>query len=350
MPTWHQGTPLELARAEAARTLGGQIQSLTFIDRAPPANGFQNVGPLGHLLESATNSILDPGFNIRTQPRFQIGNRTGREYEQAIAIAPGRGTMDLVFNPALALHAALQQPYDLKAPYLVRSVMAPPYMNMIAGEYDHISSTPTTMDPEERPMKTVEWLDNYGSEIVPARLYQIRNATAPEDHATANMRRPGILQFRVLDDADVPLPLYEGDDSSDWGRNPDGSEDIVVAYNPFNADTAAGPTAGHDHAAVGAGEFHLIGNSDGAPNADRPQGMDDEEYDILILMHVPGARGGYIASANLKGSDFRDDTIKTAGLLVRNDPQFAQRLQTLDPIVAYLGIYATPTRNLLFRQ
>ena len=142
------------------------------------------------------NSLLDAGFTIRTQPRFYIGNRSGREFEKPIAITPGRGTLDLVYNPALQLHRALRRPYALEAKYVIRSIMAPPYMNMVAGRYYHTSSAAAGLSPEDASTMTIEMLDNDDAEYIPARLYQLSAQTRGNDAESRTGAQP--TGFRQL--------------------------------------------------------------------------------------------------------------------------------------------------------
>ena len=175
MPTFGTGTRHEIRRLEASKTLGGQIQSLTFVDRAPPGTRFHfddHWHPWGNLLESATNSLLYAGVQKRTVPRYQIGNRSGREYMQQTAITPGTGTIDLVFHPSQIIHREWMNA-PINARYMIRSIMAPPYMNLVAGEYDHISASMVALAPEDQSIMSVEFLDSFGAEYVPGVFYRL---------------------------------------------------------------------------------------------------------------------------------------------------------------------------------
>ena len=111
-------------------------------------------------------------------PRFQIGSRSGREFQQQIAASGGQGQLTLVYNPSLRLHQELTQP-PLDAQYHIASFQAPPYMNCVAGVYDHIASDPVTLSGEDQPLMPVTMLDNYGAEHIPGRFYQSRGEVSP---------------------------------------------------------------------------------------------------------------------------------------------------------------------------
>ena len=317
MPVWTKGTPIQRRKSEAAKTQGTQVQSLTFIDRAAPATQFDATNhPFGLLLESATNSLLDAGFSIRTQPRFQIGNRSNREYEQPIAITPGRGGLDFVFNPQLRIHRELQRPYDLKSAYMVRSIMAPPYMNMIAGEYDHLSSSPVNMSADDQAVMSVELLDQYGAEYIPARLYQLT--------AMDRSSQPYEYTFTELEGQDDETLAVEEDASTGAPNN------FVAASFQISVNNSG---------AANDGEFALHGTTI------IPHTTGDTHYDGIVLLHMPGENGGYVVSGNLRTTD-----LSTASTVFATDATMAKRFNLADPIVAYLGVYATPSRGLLFRD
>ena len=362
MPVWSAGSPQEMRRREDMRTLSGQIQSLTFVDRAPPGSRFtgDDVSVWGRLLESASNSLLDAGFQVRTQPRFQIGNRSGREYEQPIAITPGRGTIDLVYNPLLPLHAALRHPYALKASYVIRSVMAPPYMSMVAGIYDQVSGSPTGMNPEDQSIKTVEFLDNLGAEIIPSRLYQLIETTIPATSDRAST--PDLYQFSVLTDADESLPIGARLGAS--AQPTISQDDITLAVNPTAAQIDArstqtsSPTA-PAHPDLPSGAIAIVNNiaeTNTVLNWGDLTDSDTPGYDTFFLLHIPGEGGGYAVSPNHKDSDLSNvgrgipaPIGDPTPVLIATDRTLAMRMAALDPLVAYLGVYSTPTSGLLAR-
>ena len=321
MPVFATGTPLAIRKAEAARTLGGQINSLTFIDRAvgraslataataagsDPGNSY-----MGMLLQSATNSLMFAGNSKRTIPRFQIGSRSGREYQQQIALSGGEGTLNLVFNPALELHRELMAP-PLDSRYLIKSVMAPPYMNMVAGEYEHLRSGAVTLDPENQATMEVAFLDNFGAEYIPARLYQLTDRTA-----TATGVR---LDFSVLPEADADLVVALDTDGDDM---------------EFTDDTL-NITAQNSGANDGEIALSVV---DGGPNLSTGVGT---SYDVVGILHVPGEQGGYAVSNNLKAANF------SAGVDLVDEDVFADRLVSSSAAM-YFGLYATPNTGLLFR-
>ena len=355
MPTWGTGSLQELLRREEARTLGGQIQSLTFIDRSPPGPGFTSPHNWGLLLESATNSLLDAGFSIRTQPRYQIGNRSGREYEEPIAISPGRGTIDLVFNPTLALHRALRRPYQLRAPYVIRSIMAPPYMGMVAGIYLHLNAGPAGLNPEDQSIQTVEFLDNFSAEVVPSRLFEstvVDPPVARTDAANPSTTAiPGRLGFRILTDSDEPLVVAPGVTNGTFGDSASLNDAITIAYNPFSyaiASRAARDTnfpSGHPDLA--SGEFALLSLGQTGPNM-----TSDNGNDTFLFLHFPGAQGGYLVSKNLNASNLTStDTlvIDATKEILATDLVLADRIAGLDPLVGFAGFYSTPSDGLLTR-
>lgn len=314
MPTFETGSPHELRRKQAAKTLGPQIQSLTFFERAKPAPAFPNQeSTLGLLLAGANNSLFNAGFQIRTQPRFQIGNRTGREFEQRIAITPGRGTLDVIYNPALPLHRELAAP-NLEGEYLVRSVMAPPWMNMAASQYEVVSSTGVSLNTEDQPMTTIELLDNYGAEVVPSLLMQLE-VDGRDGGPTES------LSFKTLTGTATSLTVGRDDSNAD--------QDIDLGQ--------AGVVTIEITTATGAIAFATSG---GLPDLSASTA---NGFDTMVLLHMPGAGGGYVAGANLKDVALSGGTIAT-------DKAMTDRIIAAERLTMYMGIYSTESTGLLFRE
>ena len=312
MPVFATGTPLAIRKAEAARTLGGQINSLTFIDRAAPRPEFGADYPFGRLLEAATNSLMFAGNSKRTIPRFQIGSRSGREYQQQIALSGGEGTLNLVFNPALELHRELMAP-PLDSSYLIRSIMAPPYMNMVAGQYEHLRSGAVTLDPENQATMEVTMLDNFGARYVPARLYQSGAFTTSSTFVSVTFN---------------PVP--------------NANENLIVGKESGGNNILWSDSSG--------GDLHVDFNATGAIELGQITGGADLEtgtgQDTVIIIHIPGETGGYIISSNLSNTDFS----ASGGVdLSTGETDIAGRVIANPNRAMYLGVYSIDEDTLLFR-
>lgn len=312
MPAFATGTPLEIRRKEAARTLGGQINSLTFIDRAAPRPTIDAAKPFGLLLESATNSLMFAGLTKRTIPRFQIGSRSGREYQQQIAVSGGEGTINLVFNPALELHRELMAP-PREAAYLIRSVMAPPYMNMVAGQYDHLRSGAVALDPENQATMEIAMLDNFGARYVPGRLYQSGAVTK---------------QATVL--------------SVTFAGVPEGTPDLKVGEESGGSDIEWSDSSGGDlHVDFNATGTVELGQISSGANLATGTGQD-----TVIIIHIPGEIGGYIISSNLSNTNFA----ASGGVdLATGETELCARVIANPNQAMFLGVYSIDEDNLLFR-
>ena len=315
MPVFASGTPLQIRKKEAARTLGGQVQSLTFIDRANPLAtiGHATSNPLGMLLEAATNSLMFAGVSKRLVPRFQIGSRSGREYQQQIAVSGGEGSLNLVFNPNLFLHRELMDP-PKDAQYHIVSFMAPPYMNCVAGVYDHVRSGAVTLDPENQATMEVAFLDNFGARYVPGRLYQKTGTIAAPISGIAT------VNFSVLDDSDNTLKL--GVDSAGDDINLI-TDNLTVTINLSGANV---------------GQINLNAIVSG------PDLASGTGQDTLILLHIPGETGGYALSPNLNNTDLSSTTT------IETNLDLTKRMLDNANNAMYLGIYSIDEDDLLFRN
>ena len=317
MPVFTSGSPLQVARAEYQRNLGGQIDSLTFFERAAPRGRLgSTANPLGLLLTSATSSLFFAGESKRTVPRFNIGSYSGREFQQEISISGGDGQVNLAFNPALPLHRELRNP-PRNSDYHVVSVMAPPFMNMAAAILKHTRSGNVEMDPDQQPQCSVTFLDNFGGVHVPSRLYQSESVIVTG--------RTAAITFNDVPGADNET-LVIGKDSSnddvDWEDSSGG--DLHV-----NVD---GGTGEIEMAQISAGENLGASGTNG--------------YDTLILMMVPGNQGGYVVTGNLSSQNFG----VSGGFTLDTDTELARRIVANPDNAMYLGVYSTPEQNLLFRS
>ena len=329
MPIFNRGEGrLEQQRQEAQRTLSGQINSLTFVERAAARSKFtgDDAGPLGLLLNSASNSLLFAGVTKRTVPRLYIGSASGWEYQQQIAVSGGQGSLNLVFNPAQQLHRELMAP-PKDAQYHIVSFTAPPYMNCVAGVYDHLSSEPVALSPEEPPVMPVSMLDNLGAEYVPARFYQMTGRNTTDRN---------LYNFDPITGGDEPLVVR---------ANPAATQQAERATVWTDRDTTGGGSAlivEMETAAPGPGTITLKGQAN-MQNLSAT-GNTIIHYDLLVLLHIPGAPGGYVASPNLRLNDFTTDTE-----LATDETVLARRMLAEEAPTMYLGIYATASQNLLFR-
>ena len=295
----------EMRRKEAARTLGGQVESLTFVQRAKPAAAFEEQDrfsiswqnelfsdELGVLLTSAQNSLLYAGVTKRTVPRFQIGSRSGREFQQQVASSGNQGQITLVYNPSLRLHREFTNP-PLNSKYHITSIQAPPYMNCVSGVYEHISTDPVALAPEDQPMMAVNFLDNFGAEYVPGYFYQLKEYTDSVITVEGLEDQPNVLYART---------------STSW-QTLGGLIDVTITLGSnfsFRSNVRVNLRAG--------GLF----------------------YGFLVI-HFPGEDGGIVTQ------DLRDTVYSRENILW---PRIKQKMldQTLTQV--YVGVYFTPTRGL----
>lgn len=324
MPIFNDGSgPYANRRLEAARTLGGQIQSLTFIERAAPREKFDPPeSPIGLLLNSATNSLLLAGNTKRFVPRFQIGSRSGREYQQQIAIAGGQGELSLVYNPTLPLHRELTDP-PLDAQYHITSIMAPPYMCASVGVYDHAGSGVTALQPEAQTIMPVNMLDQYGAVPIPQALYEYSgvNTVAADD---INYE---FTPVRGLPDGHNGKLVVGIDD--------DGSELTWTDSNAWVAVFGLGSSP--------SGVFALsLPQATALPDL---SAADNRGHNLMAVLHVPGEMGGYLVSDNMKAFNLSI----SSGITIGTDEKLATRIVGLKAPAMYLGIYALATDNLLYR-
>lgn len=312
MPAFNRSSVVsEIAarREEAAQTLGAQLRSLTFIERARGRTKLLDDPQqmLGNRLIAAQNSLLLAGVEKRTAERLQMGNLSGRAYTEQISATGGRGTITLFYNPVLPLHLELTDP-PLEASYLIWSFMAPPFMNCVAGQYDHISTAPAQLQIEERTTVEIAFVDNYGPLNCEGLFYQLDRLQTTSDPYIYTMTpvagNPGSILFQGAGSADLSLA-------------------------PPNTITLQVTTSGGiSIAATGANKSLPTGNTD----------------DLLVLLHLPGAEGGYFLARQESGT-----ILSAAGVSLGSDGSFTDKLRNATDPALYMGLYTYDSRAALIR-
>ena len=312
MPLFTPGTTTirEAQRQEERLTPGGQLNSLTFLERSlgrPKYAEVEGAGPMGILLTGHQGSMFHPGTTKREVTRTQMSNKSGWEYPQDVAITGNSGNLELVYNPSLLLHRELVEA-PIRSRWQVVGVAAPPLMNMVAGEFLHLSASENGMQRDQQLVQTVQMRDLYGARYVPGALFGLKAREVVGGTITYTVER--------VDGRNAPNPKFS-----------DTHVPILTADKTLAVNT-------------GTGAF-------GLSLGDQGSGTDfsgtASSYDIGILCHSPGI--GYLMSENLNDQNFNVSTSIAVGI----DMAFATALSESESAAMFIGVYATPAGGLMYR-
>ena len=409
------------------------LEGLTFVDRAWPKYSYyisftQDPGQnttrhpatlMGVLLEGASVNLLAAGLRQRVNPRHRLGTYTSYEYQDPFSTAGSVGTMTLELDLQNPIHRDLTQfqqapPTNKSSDFYltrnrtfnIRQITPPPYMNMLAGQYEVIDSGMIEGGPDGMLTTRLQLINNYYTYLVPA-LHFRRGERDPRSRGkfvdlstVPNTVELSATIQRLLPDADAkvaqfPLhylpgnifPLNMGYRLS-TNTAPDDEDTESYPRRWHNPDTlleANRPTGLPRLEMTTIGSFHLsnIGTYVGPdmtafyeepleriertePDSSKTIIYEEQHgYDITAILHAPGPLGGYMISGALDRENFGGEVVLNANIpRIVNDKFHWYRLPG-DPVLNYafdtelahrivendldfyLSVYATPSRGLI---